>query len=58
MIRTRRSIVAALAERLRERLPLIPVVWESLYAWTADLHGVRPETINSDFWNIAQWSWR
>jgi peptide/nickel transport system substrate-binding protein len=55
----RRPIVAKLTARLRYDVPLIPVVWESfLYAWSGDLRGVRPETVNSDFWNVADWSWR
>jgi peptide/nickel transport system substrate-binding protein len=58
-VEARRAIVARLEARLRERVPLIPVVWESfLYAWNADLRGVRPETVNSDFWNVADWRWR
>jgi peptide/nickel transport system substrate-binding protein len=58
-VTARRSIVAAFETRLRERAPEIPLLWERfLYAWSADLLGVRPETANSDFWNVADWRWR
>lgn len=55
----RRVIVAKIQSRLRGAAPLIPVLWERfLYAWSGDLNGVRPETVNSDFWNIADWQWK
>jgi peptide/nickel transport system substrate-binding protein len=55
----RRKIVAQMSARLQAALPLIPVLWERfLYAWDGDLAGVRPETVNSDFWNVADWTWK
>jgi peptide/nickel transport system substrate-binding protein len=58
-VAARRRIVAVMSERLHDAAPLIPVVWERfLYAWNGDLLNVRPETVNSDFWNVAAWAWR
>jgi peptide/nickel transport system substrate-binding protein len=58
-IAARRAIVARIDGRLRDGATTVPVVWEQfLYAWSGDLHGVRPETVNSDFWNIADWQWK
>ncbi len=58
-VAARRTIVAEFDRRVRAAAPVMPVLWERfLYAWSGDLHGVRPETVNSDFWNIGQWEWK
>jgi peptide/nickel transport system substrate-binding protein len=55
----RRAIVARIDARLRASASTIPVVWEQfLDAWDGQLLGVRPETVNSDLWNIGQWRWK
>lgn len=55
----RRAIMAKIDARLREQAPEMPVLWERfLYAWSGDLIGVRPETANSDFWNVYEWQWK
>jgi peptide/nickel transport system substrate-binding protein len=56
---TRRALMAKIEARLREQAPQMPVLWERyLYAWSGDLLGVRPETANSDFWNVYDWQWK
>jgi peptide/nickel transport system substrate-binding protein len=55
----RRALVTQIASRVRSEVPLMPVVWQKLlYSWDGNLTGVRPETVNSDFWNVAEWNWR
>ncbi len=56
---SRRAIVAKIDSRLRGQAPEMPVLWERyFYAWSSDLLGVRPETANSDFWNVYDWQWK
>ena len=51
--------MAKIEARLRDQAPQMPVLWERyLYAWSGDLLGVRPETANSDFWNVYDWQWK
>jgi peptide/nickel transport system substrate-binding protein len=55
----RRAIVARVDARLRAGATTVPIVWEQfLYAWTTDVVGIKPETVNSDFWNVADWHWK
>ncbi len=55
----RRRIVAKMQDRLTQQAPMIPVLWERfLYAWSGDLRGVKPETVNSDLWNVYTWQWK
>lgn len=55
----RRAFYTKIAVRLRERAPVVPFVWvHRPTVWNAALAGVRPETVNSDFWNVYAWHWR
>ena len=37
-------------------LPVVPIAWpQAIYAVNVDLHGFKPEPINSDFWNVQEW---
>jgi len=52
----RAVIYARIIRRLNKDLPYIPIAWLStIYAVDARLRGFRPETLNSDFWNVANW---
>jgi peptide/nickel transport system substrate-binding protein len=58
-VSSRRAVVAKIESRLRDQAPEMPVLWERyFYAWSSDLLGVRPETANSDFWNVYDWEWK
>jgi peptide/nickel transport system substrate-binding protein len=47
---------ALIQRRLNRDLPFVPIAWERFaYAVNTDLHGLEPETINSDFWNVQDW---
>ncbi len=52
----RNAIYARISARVREAAPLTPLLWqEQVYAYSAKLSGLRPETVNSDFWNVYDW---
>ncbi|MDQ6824158.1 MAG: peptide ABC transporter substrate-binding protein [Candidatus Eremiobacteraeota bacterium] len=54
--RQRRSIYARLQQRLNELVPVIPIAWpKAIYVVNNDLHGFKPEPVNSDFWNVQEW---
>ena len=45
------------SERVRRDAPLCPLLWiELVYVYNGALHGLRPETVNSDFWNVYDWT--
>jgi peptide/nickel transport system substrate-binding protein len=53
----RYELYARISERVRAAAPLTPLLWqEQIYAYNSKLTGVRPETVNSDFWNVYAWS--
>lgn len=53
----RKPIYALLQRLWNKDLPVVPIAWpEAIYAVNTDLHGFKPEPINSDFWNVADWS--
>jgi peptide/nickel transport system substrate-binding protein len=53
----RKRIYAQLERRFGEVLPSHTLVWRAtIMAWNDDLHGVRPTTALSDFWNVATWT--
>ena len=55
--RERARLYALVQRKANEDLPIIPLAWlKYVYAVNVDLHGLRPETINSDFWNVQDWS--
>lgn len=55
----RAALYAKISERVRKDAAVTQLLWVSLpYVWDARLEGVRPETVNSDFWNVYAWHWR
>jgi peptide/nickel transport system substrate-binding protein len=53
---SRNAIYARISTRVRQAAPLTPLLWqEQVYAYSAKLSGLRPETVNSDFWNVYDW---
>jgi len=54
---TRERLYAIIEAKLRDAAPIVPIVWVRYgYAIRDDLRGVRPEPVNSDFWNVYDWS--
>jgi peptide/nickel transport system substrate-binding protein len=52
----RKAIYAKISAIVRGRAILVPLVWAEIeYAYDEHLHGLRPEPINSDFWNVYAW---
>jgi len=57
--RARRALYARISRRLALLAPQPSLVWQKqLYVLNRELEGLRPETVNSDFWNVAQWTMR
>ena len=55
----RRVSYATIARDVRADAPYLPLLWPRyLYAVSRKLDGVKPETANSDFWNVATWRTR
>jgi peptide/nickel transport system substrate-binding protein len=53
----RKRLYALIQRRLNRDLPYVPLAWEQfVFDVNTDLHGFQPETINSDFWNVQDWS--
>jgi len=53
----RKAVYLRLQQRLNELVPSIPLGWpKTVYVFNNDLHGFKPEPVNSDFWNIQEWS--
>jgi peptide/nickel transport system substrate-binding protein len=58
-VRARRALYARISRRLAALAPQPSLVWQKqLYVVNRELEGLRPETVNSDFWNVAQWRLR
>ena len=52
----RKAVYAQLQRRLNDLAAFIPLAWpETIYVYNNDLHGFRPEPINSDLWNVQDW---
>jgi peptide/nickel transport system substrate-binding protein len=52
----RNALYAAISARVRAAAPLTELLWQKqFYAFSAKLTGLRPETVNSDFWNVYDW---
>jgi peptide/nickel transport system substrate-binding protein len=52
----RKPFYAQLQRLWNHDLPVLPIAWpQDIYAVNDDLHGFRPEPVNSDFWNIQKW---
>jgi peptide/nickel transport system substrate-binding protein len=57
--RTRRRAFATIARRVAADAPYVPIVWtHTIFAISRKLDGVKPETVNSDFWNVYDWRLR
>jgi peptide/nickel transport system substrate-binding protein len=53
----RKALYTKISERVRHDAPLCPLVWTKLvYVYNSALHGLRPESVNSDFWNVYDWT--
>jgi peptide/nickel transport system substrate-binding protein len=53
----RKALYTKISERVRRDAPLRPLLWTKLvYVYSGALHGMRPETVNSDFWNVYDWT--
>jgi len=53
----RKLLYARISERVRRDAPLRPLLWSKLvYVYSGALHGLRPEPVNSDFWNVYDWT--
>jgi peptide/nickel transport system substrate-binding protein len=54
--RVRRALYAKISARVRADGPRVPLLWQrQLYVSNAALLGLRPETVNSDLWNVYEW---
>jgi peptide/nickel transport system substrate-binding protein len=55
----RRRAFATIGRRVAADAPYGPIVWiDTIYAISTQLDGVRPETVNSDLWNVYAWRLR
>jgi len=55
----RKRLYAQIALRVQRDVPIVPIVWRKAVEAIADrVDGVRPEPVNSDFWNVTQWRLR
>lgn len=55
----RKRAFALIAHRLATDEPYVPLAWAKRIAvLVKTLHGFRPETVNSDFWNVYAWQLR
>jgi len=56
---TRKRRYRRLAERVAERVPVYPLVWtKAVFGVSTRVDGIRPEPVNSDLWNVADWRLR
>ncbi len=57
--RVRRGLYAKISKRVRDDGPRVPLLWQQqIYVYNAALTGLRPETVNSDLWNVYDWRLR
>jgi peptide/nickel transport system substrate-binding protein len=55
----RRRAFATIAKHVVADAPYVPLVWTRIiFAISRKLDGVKPETVNSDFWNVYDWRLR
>lgn len=56
---TRRRAFRLIADRVAADAPYGPILWRTtVFAISNRLIGVKPEPVNSDFWNVASWRLR
>ena len=55
----RKALYAQIAARIAADVPVFPLIWKkAVFALSTRVDGIRPEPINSDLWNAAQWRLR
>ncbi len=55
----RASLYARISKRVRTDAPLVPLLWQKqIYVYNGAIEGLRPEPVNSDFWNVYAWRLR
>jgi peptide/nickel transport system substrate-binding protein len=53
----RRALYSKISFLLRRDAPLRALLWQKLvYVYNGKLHGLKPETVNSDMWNAYDWT--
>jgi len=53
----RRALYTKISQRVVRDAPLPVLLWtEQVYVYNGALSGLRPETVNSDFWNVYDWT--
>lgn len=53
----RKRYYSLIQRQLNDDMPIVPLDWESfVYAVNDDLRGFEPETVNSDLWNVQDWT--
>jgi len=54
--RRRAGLYALISKRVRRDAPLVTLVWQKqIYVYSGAIEGLRPEPVNSDFWNVYAW---
>jgi peptide/nickel transport system substrate-binding protein len=52
----RKHFFAQITDRVDAELPVYPLVWlKAVFAVSTRIDGIRPEPVNSDFWNVTDW---
>jgi peptide/nickel transport system substrate-binding protein len=52
----RKQLYAQIAARVAAEVPVFPLVWQkAVFAISTRVDGIRPEPVNSDLWNAADW---
>jgi peptide/nickel transport system substrate-binding protein len=54
---SRARLYALIATRVNRDVPYVPLHWQRfVYVVNAGLRGFKPEPVESDFWNVQEWS--
>ena len=54
---SRARLYALIATRVNRDVPYVPLHWQRfVYVVNANLQGFKPEPLESDFWNVQEWS--
>jgi peptide/nickel transport system substrate-binding protein len=57
--RVRHQLYARISARIFRDAPRVPLIWQTqIYVFNSALDGLRPETVNSDLWNVYAWRLR